>query len=253
MTKASAAAVRRLSATAAIAILFGSHAAAQQHAPEGQTAPGGLTLEQLMSAEVQTVFGASRFLQRVIDAPASVSVVTSEEIERFGYRTLGDILQGMRGLYVTYDRNYSYVGVRGFSRHGDYNSRVLLLVDGHRLNDNVYDQAPIGTESPIDVALIERVEVVRGPSSTLYGTNAFFAVVNVVTKRGRDLEGFSGAAEIGHLGTRHARATYGGKLPAAGQFLISGNVYRSDGQQRPTYPAYDAQPGGGRAASEVRP
>ncbi len=57
--------------------------------------------------------------------------------------------------------------MRGFNRPGDYNSRVLLLVDGHQLNDAVFDQAPIGTDSPINVDLIDRVQIVRGPSSSV--------------------------------------------------------------------------------------
>ena len=122
-----------------------------------------LSIEQLLSVEVGTVFGASRYGQRVIDAPAAVSIVTHEEIERFGYRTLGDVLRGVRGFYVTNDCNYSYLGVRGFSRPGDYNTRVLVLVDGHRLNETVYDSSYIGEDFPIPTSAIERVEVIRGP------------------------------------------------------------------------------------------
>ena len=89
------------------------------------------------------------------------------KFKRYGYRTLADILRSVRGFYVTNDRNYSYLGVRGFSRPGDYNARILLLVDGHRLNDNIFGAALIGTEFPLDVDLIERVEIIRGPSSSL--------------------------------------------------------------------------------------
>ena len=65
------------------------------------------------------------------------------------------------------DRNYSYLGARGFGRPGDYNTRVLLLVNGHKTNDNVFDQAYIGAELGIDVAMFERVEIIRGPASSL--------------------------------------------------------------------------------------
>ena len=82
---------------------------------------------------------------------------------------------------ITYDRNYTYVGVRGFSRPGGYNSQVLLLIDGHRLNDIVYDSAGLGTDFPLDIDLIERIEIIRGPSSSLYGASAFLAVINVIT------------------------------------------------------------------------
>jgi len=81
------------------------------------------------------VYSASKHLENTRDAPSSVTVITGDEIQKFGYRTLADILRDVRGFYVTYDRNYSFVGVRGFGRLGDWNSRVLLMVDGHRLND----------------------------------------------------------------------------------------------------------------------
>jgi outer membrane receptor for ferrienterochelin and colicins len=129
-----------------------------------------LSIEQLMEVDVATVFGACKFEQKVTDAPASITIVTKEEIARYGYRTLADILSSVRGFYVSYDRNYSYLGARGFSRPSDYNTRFLLLLDGHRLNDNIYDTASVGTEFILDVDLIERVEIIRGPSSSIYGT-----------------------------------------------------------------------------------
>lgn len=251
MSNCPVAAVRRYLPVLALLFAFGLPGLALAQAQPPPSALGGLTLDELMALEVQSVTGASRFLQRVIDAPASVSIVTSEEIQRFGLRTLADILQGVRGFYVSSDRNYSFVGVRGFSRPGDYNTRVLLLVDGHRLNDNIYDQAPVGTEFPIDVDLIERVEIVRGPSSMLYGTNAFFAVVNVVTRGGRSLRGFSGAADVGGLWTRRMRGTFGGVLPRGGEFLLSATAYARDGQTDLRYPEYDDLPGGGRAAPSL--
>lgn len=152
-----------------------------------------LDIGELMDIKV---YGASQYVQKVTEAPASVTIITAEEIKKYGYRTLADILQSVNGFYVTNDRSYSYIGVRGFNRPGDYNSRVLLLVDGHRLNDNIYDQAGIGTESPIDVDLIDRVEIIRGPSSSLYGTNAFFGVINVIMKRGRDINGIELSTEV---------------------------------------------------------
>ena len=100
-------------------------------------------IEDLMNIDIDSVYTASKFKQKVTEAPASVTIITAEDIRKYGYRTLADILRNVRGFYVTYDRNYSYLGVRGFGRPADYNSRVALLVDGHRVNDNVYDQAPL--------------------------------------------------------------------------------------------------------------
>ena len=209
-------------------------AAAQPSAPE--TAQDPLTLEQLMSMDVERVFGASRFQQSVLDAPAAVSIVTRDDIERFGYRTLADILRVVRGFYTSNDRNYSYVGVAGFSRPGDYNTRVLLLIDGHRLNDNIFDQALIGTEFPLDVELIERVEVVRGATSSLYGTSAFFGIVNVITRRAGDLGRFSGSVEAGSLGTRRVRGTFARTFGSGASAAVSFTGFHADGQRRLFYP-----------------
>ncbi len=158
-----------------------------------------MSVEDLLNIKVETVYGASRYQQKVTEAPASITIISADEIKKYGYRTLADILRSIRGVYVTNDRNYSYIGVRGVARPGDYNTRVLLLIDGHRINDSIYDLATIGTEFPLDVDLIERVEFVRGPSSSLYGTNAFFGVINIITKRGRDLKGLEVSGEAGNF------------------------------------------------------
>src|SRR5579863_20248 len=90
-----------------------------------------MSIEDLMKVDVNSVYGASRYKQRVAETPASVTVITADEIRRYGYRTLADILASVPGFYVTYDRGYSYLGVRGFGPPGDYNSRILIMVDGH--------------------------------------------------------------------------------------------------------------------------
>lgn len=193
-----------------------------------------LPMEQLLSLEV---YSASKFVQKVSDAPSAVSVVTAADIRAFGWRTLADILRSMRGLYVNNDRNYSYLGARGFLRPGDYNTRFLLLVDGYRINDAVYDQAAIGTEFMLDVDLIERVEFVPGPGSSIYGSNAFFGVINIITKRGSDMSGARAAVEAGSYGARKARTSYGWHDDDR-EFLISASSYRVDGQDL-YFPEFD--------------
>ena len=141
----------------------------------------------------------------------------------------------MRGFYITYDRDYTFIGVRGFGRLGDWNSRVLLLVDGHRINNNVDGQAMIGTEFLVDVDLIERVEIVRGPSSSLYGSQAFLAVINVITRRPPRHKNLELSFAPASFGTLQGRATYGTQYHGVGM-LLSGTFYNSVG---PTlfYPA----------------
>jgi iron complex outermembrane receptor protein len=196
-------------------------------------------LEQLLKLEVQNVFGASERLQPVTEAPSSVTIITAADIDRFGYRSLADILRGVRGFYVTDDRNYSYVGVRGFARPGDYNTRVLLLLNGHRLNDNIFDQAPIGNELGIDPQVLDRVEIIRGPASSLYGTNAFFAVVNLVTKSGRSMQETQFETAAGSLGTASVRAATGAELSNGITFGVAGTLSRSQGVNQLYFPAFD--------------
>jgi iron complex outermembrane receptor protein len=159
-----------------------------------------------------------------------VSVVSAADIKEHGYRTLADVLRTLPGFYVTNDRNYSYLGVRGFSRPGDWNSRILILLNGLRTNDNVYDLAYIGEEFSVDVDLIERVEVIRGPSSALYGSNAFFAVINVVTKSGSTMAGGEVATSAASFGTYGGRASYGRSFAKDIDLLISASY--SDGKGR---------------------
>jgi iron complex outermembrane receptor protein len=190
-----------------------------------------LSIEELMNVEIDTVYSASRYEQKVTEAPSSVSIVTREEIKKYGYRTLAELLRSVRGFYVTYDRNYSYVGVRGIGRSGDYNNRILLLVDGHRINDNLYDSAPLDSEFPVDIDLIDRVEVIRGPGSSLYGNNAFFAVIDVITMRGEDLGGVEMSADAGSFDTYKGRITYGKSFKNGIEALVSGSYYDSIGDR----------------------
>ncbi|WP_317203844.1 TonB-dependent receptor [Janthinobacterium sp.] len=194
-----------------------------------------LSLDQLLNIEVVT---ASKFAQKVSEAPSSVTVVTAEEIATYGYRTLADLLRAVRGVYVAYDRNYSYLGTRGSGHPGDFNSRVLLLVDGQRLNDLIYDQGSIGSEFPIDMELIERVEYVPGPGSAIYGSSAFFGVINVITKSGKSLGGAMASVEAASYGARKARFSYGRRFDNGADLLLSLSGFHSAGQN-PYFPEFD--------------
>ncbi|NOT54720.1 MAG: TonB-dependent receptor [Deltaproteobacteria bacterium] len=197
--------------------------------------PPAVGEESVLFHDIPSVFGASKYEQKVTEAPSSITIITADEIKKYGHRTLSDILQSVNGFFVTNDRNYSYIGARGFNRPGDYNTRLLLLVDGHRLNDSVFDQAPGGTEAPVDIDLIDRVEIIRGPSSSLYGTNAFFGVINVITKRGRDIKGVELSAEVGSYESHKGRFTLGTQFENGIEALLSGSYYDSRGHNRLFY------------------
>jgi outer membrane receptor for ferrienterochelin and colicins len=196
-----------------------------------------MTLEELLNVEV---YSASKHLQKAGEAPSSVTVITADDIRTYGYRTLADILRSVRSFYVTYDRNYSYLGVRGLGRPGDYNTRVLLLIDGHRMNNNIYDQAMIGSEFPLDIDVVDRVEIIRGPISSLYGQDAVFGVINVITRKGGELNGLEVSSAAASFATYQGRVTYGGRYQKF-EILASTTFLGSDGHTRLYYPEFNTR------------
>lgn len=212
--------------------------------------PGGIPdierLDELNQKLYGTVTAAGPYSKPVTESASAITILLRDDIQRYGYRSLSEVLRSAGGLYVTYDRNYAFLGARGFNQ-GDPNSRVLILVDGHRINQNISDGGRIDTSFPLDVDLIDRVEIVRGPGSVLFGNNAFFGVINVVTRKGSDIGGHyhsevSGAA--GTFDTYCGRFTYGtGKLfQLAAQpveFLLSGSIYDSRGNSKLFFPEYN--------------
>ena len=208
-----------------------------------ETAPAedpDMTLyESLLFDEIPSVFSASKYEQKVTQAPSSISIITAEEIRKFGWRTLNEILQSIRGFHVTYDRNYHYLGVRGFGLPSDYSNRILILLDGLRTNDSVYDASAVGWDAGVDVDIIDRIEVIRGPSSSLYGSNAFFAVINIITKRGRNYDGLEVSGDVGSFNTYKGRISYGKKLANNLEMMLSGSYMQSDGNDSLYYPEFD--------------
>lgn len=195
-----------------------------------------LSLEQLLNVPVVST---SRYVQRSSDAPAAPAVITADDIRTFGYRTLGEALNGMRGLFLNNDRSYNYLGVRGFLRPNDFNSRVLLMVDGRRLNDTIYDSAGWGEEFMLDLHLVDRIEYIPGPGSSLYGANAVLGVVHIITKATADLQGLRVGGEAGSQGTYKARATLGHKLDNGAEVLLSASRLRSAGAASLYFPEFD--------------
>lgn len=184
------------------------------------------SLEDLLGTTVST---ASKYEQTAREAPASVTVVTAEDIRLYGYRTLDEILNSLPGFYVSNDRNYTYIGVRGFSRPTDYNNRMLLLLNGTTISEAVWGAAPLASDLGLNMDSVEKVEIVRGPGSSLYGTNAMFAVVNVITKSGNQVDGTHAAVEFGSFGTRGGSLNFGREFATGLDLAIAGTWQKRDG------------------------
>lgn len=156
---------------------------------------------------VEEVTAASRTTEAVEDAPSSVSIITSQELRAMGYPTIAEAVRGIRGVFVGDDTSYTNVGFRGFAPPGDYGDHVLVLVDGQPTNDDYVGSSYVGYDGRADIDDIQRIEIVRGPGSALYGTGAFFGVINLVTRdRSAPTHG-EVAVSTADNSVGHARAT----------------------------------------------
>jgi len=155
-------------------------------------------------AAYEEVSGASRYVETSEDAPASVTVVSREELRGMGYPTLADAVRGVRGIYLSDDLSYATIGVRGFARPGDYGNRILVTIDGQPMNDNYIWSSYVGYDFRVDLEDVDRIEVIRGPGSVVYGTSAFFGVINVVTRD--KSQRTHGEVGVSHAGDRVGRA-----------------------------------------------
>ncbi|MFU8805335.1 MAG: TonB-dependent receptor domain-containing protein, partial [Bradymonadaceae bacterium] len=127
------------------------------------------------------VAAASRVAESLRDAPASVSLISSREIDAFAYSGTADAIAGVRGFFYTNDMSYRLVGVRGYGPFGQFGNRTLVQLDGHTINDSWVEASYNQFEVLSDLYGLDRIEVVRGPNSLLYGSGAFQGVVNLVS------------------------------------------------------------------------
>ncbi len=214
---------RRTIERRAIAGLIGSWLCLSLAAAQAADEP---SLEELLRTELRqgsaelAVSTASRLSQSADLAPAVVHVVSRQDIQRLGLRTLSDVLRRFPGMHARDEGEFVRVTVRGFGP-GDFNGRVLFLLDGVRLNDNIYDAGQIDLDFPVDMSLVERVEFSPGPGSALYGGNALLGVVNVVTQRADRLAGPQLHAVLSPRGRHEGRLSLGHRDEGGGEWLAA--------------------------------
>jgi len=137
-----------------------------------------MTLDELMNVKITT---AGKTPERIGDIPASVVLITREDIEIYGYRTLTEILENIPGLFSIddYGEEGANFGVRGFWS-GVPNDNMIILVNGVSLVSDIQSNYPL-TKIAVPVEAIDRIEVIRGPMSVFYGNGAFYGVINIIT------------------------------------------------------------------------
>lgn len=188
---------------------------------------GELGKLDLLSLIDLTVVSASKEEESVDDAPSPVTVITARMIEQSGAKTLKELLTlYVPGMTLVQDHNESNVSMRGI--YGSSQQKILILQDGHRLNSRAYSAAP--PDFAISLEKIKQIEVLRGPGSSLYGNIALTGVINLVTKRGEELNGGSVTAMLGSFGERKVSAIYGMGLKGRDLFVWA-SIYKSDGER----------------------
>ncbi|MGM0440952.1 MAG: TonB-dependent receptor plug domain-containing protein [Elusimicrobiota bacterium] len=190
---------------------------------EDQSSP-----EELLFKDIPQVVTAAKKEQTVDDAPASVTVISAKDLKNRGITSISQALKTVVGTYVSVsERHLKRIHVRGVGNaESTYNDKVLLLIDGVPHKDLFYGHAFIDEFLPIKN--IKRIEVIRGPGSALYGTNAFAGVINIITKEASDIEGTEVYGGLGNNETTSAGVLSSQKV-GSGDISIFSRMYETQG------------------------
>ncbi|MEO8182972.1 MAG: TonB-dependent receptor [Deltaproteobacteria bacterium] len=205
----------------------------------------GVDLLQLLNVEVST---ASKTAERVADAPAIITVITAEEISRWGYQSVSEALQHVLGFYLIDDHVLPNAGVRGVAGGlGSESGSIKVMIDGASVSFRSTSGNWLGVEL-IPLGSVRQIEVIRGPASALYGADAFLGVVNIITIPPDEIPLVGVRAHVG-LVSNHPGGQFdlvGGKrwgafdllLGAAGEVQDRSGLRMPSLSPAPTIPSY---------------
>jgi iron complex outermembrane receptor protein len=173
------------------------------------------TIEQLLSLEITS---AGRRQQRAEDVAAAVYVITREDIRRSGLTLLPEILRLAPGVQVAQlNANKWAISVRGFN--SIYSNKLLILLDGRSLFNRAF-AGVLWDGLDLDIDEIERIEIVRGPGSAMWGANAVNGVINIITRSAHGSKGWSASVSVGTFEQRRGTLRYGGSAGRASYRLF---------------------------------
>jgi iron complex outermembrane receptor protein len=181
----------------------------------GDAPSSAATVLAASSAQEDVVVGAAKREQSLGTVASAVTVISGDRIRRFGYRTVGEAVAAVAGAYLVDNRLSYSIGIRGLQIPGDFNTRLLVLVDGATVTEAWGEFAGVGYDALVSIDEVARIEVIRGPVSSVYGTNAFFGIINIVTR---------GAAETPRAWAQTAINSVNGVIGSAG--FAAGDVHR---------------------------
>lgn len=186
-----------------------------------------LSLNDLQSIEIST---AGKTEEKIKNIPASVLIVTRKDIEKYGYLTLTDVLKNVPGLYNIYSYNGApgNFGIRGFWNPFSQNSNIAFLVNGvKQINDDT--QSNPMNKITVPVEAIDRIEIIKGPMSVIYGSGASFGVINIITNEVNDKNDVSIASlTYGSRNTKKAALRLSQRTDNL-KLVFNASEYKSDG------------------------
>lgn len=153
--------------------------------------------EELQTQSVKVT--ASRVERELMDVNMAVSVITADDIKRSGARTVGELLQNVPGVRINNDGGQ---GIKRAMIRGNDAFQTLVLIDGQKISEQ---KSMSGSPFLIAPAMIERIEVIKGPASVLYGSEALGGVINIITKKGGD-KAISGDVSVGYNSASKGRS-----------------------------------------------
>ncbi len=182
-----------------------------------------LSLEELMNIKVITAAG---FMQSSEEAPATIRVITAQEIKNRGYEQLQDALRDIPGIDLIHVNGYSPTLIYFRGMYGAENLRAMLMIDG------IVENNILGTNDMAGPAYslhnVDRIEIIWGPASALYGANAFGGVINIITKKGGEINGLHAEQGYGTFNTSFEKVSMGLKKGNL-EFAFAGTLYSTDG------------------------
>ena len=232
-------------ATAVVALWLASPAAGDGGGAGTPSDLSAMSLEDLMKVEVRSV---SRKDQPLAHTPGAVFVITQEDIRRSGASSIPELLRMVPGIQVAQISSSQWaVSARGFnSRLAD---KMQVLIDGRSVYNDLYGGV-FWDQNDVLLEDVERIEVIRGPGATMWGSNAVNGVINVITKKAQDTQGGLAVAETGKAERSGGAVRYGGRAGdnlyyrAYTKYFDSGNFQRADGS--PAFDGWESVRGGGR-------
>lgn len=247
--------LRRLLITAqrnliVLLLILGGVSLSEMPATAQESGQGDLSsLEKLLS---ETVTSVAKKEEPLLESPSAIFVITQEDIRRSGATSIAEALRMAPGIQVAHiDANKWAITSRGFNQL--YANKLLVLIDGRTVYTPIFSGVYWEVQDMF-LADVDRIEVIRGPGAALWGANAVNGVINIITKRAKQTQGWELDAGAGNQ-EQGIGARYGGQLGTQGHYRFFTKFYNQDSflsaDNKPPHDQWNMTHGGGRIDWEL--